>query len=151
MHTFLPVLPGFLMMGPIYLSEFLSSCFPYLYLFPVLTLALLLSLDTHHLQMKPHTVPWGVHLINTWLKTQLKIHLVPETCCGSLDSTLMFSYIEFPVDLQQYYISHLISFKWYSGYSLRIIYYISSARSPCYFRSRIIPFYILIHFLADLV
>lgn len=59
---------------------------PFLFLFilnsfPILTLALLLSLDTHQIQMKPHTTPCGVHMVNTWLKTRLKIHPVPEICC----------------------------------------------------------------------
>lgn len=39
--------------------------------------AVLLNLDIDQIQVKLPAMPWGGHMINTWLKIQVKSHLIP--------------------------------------------------------------------------
>lgn len=117
-HTFLSFKDGNMLFwlsfwdfSQIYLPKFLSSFCSLLtdsspVFFPVLH-----NLDTNQIWVQPLTMLWRMPMINTWLKSQLKSHLIPETCYGEFLSALAFCYFEFPVDLQQYYIFHLSSFK----------------------------------------
>lgn len=144
--AFLTIRSGFLTMGPDFLSEFLSPFCSVFILnsFPVLTLALLLSLDTHQIQMKPQTMPWGVNMVNTWLKTQLKKFTLSLRFAVTNFAlhwlSLILNFLQtFPIDLQQYCISHLISFKQFLLISSGL-FIVNSARPLNYFRLRIISF-----------
>ena len=50
-------------------------------------------------------------MINTLLKTQLKMHLIPWNLPWLISLYTDFLLFKFPIDWLQYYISHLISFK----------------------------------------
>lgn len=73
--------------------------------------AVLLNLDIDQIQVKLPAMPWGGHMINTWLKIQVKSHLIPWNLLWLIPLYIVFLLFKFPIDLLQCYISHLIFFK----------------------------------------